>query len=140
MSVPRVAPLVVFTIAAAALTVGVLSLARAHVSEPQESEMIDFSEQRHYEPEIVQQAFWFHGIHLPVRSRSSGLVILSDDPLLRAGSLQVAVAPRTGTGSWGPEIDAYDERFGNLLVTYDGEDKELLADVEAAVADLRGAR
>jgi hypothetical protein len=140
MGAPRVAPLVAFAVVAAALTVGVLSLARAQVAEPEESEMIDFSEQRYYEPGIVQQAFGSHGIDLPVRSRSNGLLVLSDDPLLRAGSLQVAVAPRTGTGSWGPELDAYDERFGNLLVTYDGQDEQLLADVKAAVADLRGAR
>lgn len=43
----------------------------------------------------------------------------------------------TGTGSWGPKLEPYDERFANILVTYGGTDEYLLARVEDAVAALR---
>ena len=52
-------------------------------------------------------------------------------------ALQVAVAPRSGRGAWGLELDAYDERFDNLLVTYGGNDEALVRRVDAAVDELR---
>jgi hypothetical protein len=51
--------------------------------------------------------------------------------------IQVQVGPRTGTGSWGPKLEPYDERFGNVLVTYGGHDEQLLGGIKAAVSDLR---
>ena len=54
-----------------------------------------------------------------------------------AEALKVQVGPRTGTGSFGPELAAYDERFGNVMVTYGGSDEGLLDRVEAAVDELR---
>ncbi|MEP6908945.1 MAG: hypothetical protein ABI896_00785 [Actinomycetota bacterium] len=47
------------------------------------------------------------------------------------------VAPRTGTGSWGPKLEPYDERFGNVAVTYGGPDDDLLTRIKAAVSSLR---
>jgi hypothetical protein len=47
------------------------------------------------------------------------------------------VAARRGSGSWGPKLDAYDVRFGNVLVTYGGRDHALLRRIESAVSDLR---
>lgn len=54
-----------------------------------------------------------------------------------ADALNVVVGPRTGTGSYGPELEPYDERFGNVLVTYGGEDEQLLEQIENAVDALR---
>ena len=47
------------------------------------------------------------------------------------------VGPRTGRGSWGPKLESYDERFGNVFVSYGGHDEGLLGRVKAAVAALR---
>jgi hypothetical protein len=47
------------------------------------------------------------------------------------------VAPSIGSGSWGPELEPYDERFDNLLVTYGGNNQRLLDEVDAAVSSLR---
>jgi hypothetical protein len=47
------------------------------------------------------------------------------------------IGPRTGTGSYGPELEPYDERFGNVLVTYGRDDAQLLERVSAAVDALR---
>ena len=46
-------------------------------------------------------------------------------------------APHDGKGSWGPKLERYDERFGNLFVTYGGHDTALLRRVKAAVSDIR---
>jgi hypothetical protein len=46
--------------------------------------------------------------------------------------LNVVVGPRTGMGSYGPELETYDERFGNVLVTSGGGER-LLDRVRAAV-------
>jgi hypothetical protein len=56
---------------------------------------------------------------------------------LRADALQVVVAPRSGTGGWGPRLEAYDRRLDNVLVTYGGEDERLIAELDAAVSSLR---
>jgi hypothetical protein len=50
---------------------------------------------------------------------------LNGDPSFFADALQVEVGPRAGTGSWGPKLESYDERFGNVLVTYGGHDEQL---------------
>ncbi|MBA3383980.1 MAG: hypothetical protein H0T20_04915 [Actinobacteria bacterium] len=70
--------------------------------------------------------------------RVGGMLILNTTPLhSTADALNVVVGPRTGTGSYGPELELYDERFGNVLLTYGGEDERLLGGVEAAVDALR---
>lgn len=52
-------------------------------------------------------------------------------------ALNVVVGPRTGTGSYGPRLEPFDERFGNVLVTYGGKDERLLERIENAVDALR---
>jgi len=47
------------------------------------------------------------------------------------------IAPHNGNGSWGPKLEPYDVRFGNVFVTYGGKDKRLLERVKAAVSDIR---
>jgi hypothetical protein len=130
----------VLVVAALAGTAAVFAFARPQYHSPNESEMIDFSERVHHSPEAVQAAFATHGIQLRIVSRFSGMIVLSNGPApLQADDLQVIVAPRSGSGSWGPRLEPYDERFDNLLVSYGGKDEQLLADVQSAVSDLKAS-
>ena len=118
--------------------VAVFAFARPEYRAADASEMIDFSTRHYYSPDTVRSAFAEQGIRLRVTSTFYGLVSLSNvRPPVRAEALQVNVGPRTSTGSWGPELEPYDERFGNLLVTYGDDDEALLEKVEAAVVALR---
>jgi hypothetical protein len=47
------------------------------------------------------------------------------------------VAARRGKGSWGPKLEPYDARFGNVFVSYGGRDPALLARIKSAVSELR---
>jgi hypothetical protein len=49
----------------------------------------------------------------------------------------VAVGARTGRLSFGPELTSYDERFENVLVTYDGTDEAVVNRLDAAVEALK---
>jgi hypothetical protein len=64
---------------------------------------------------------------------------LSATPLpVPTRGLYVMVGGRAGKVSWGPPIgSAYDLSFGNLDVHYGGTNTQVLAAVEAAVADLK---
>jgi hypothetical protein len=129
--------LVIVLAACAALT-GVFTFARPEYHREYESKPIDFSNVHHYSAASVRQAFADHGIQLRRVNRFAGIGILSTRRLpLDADQLQVMVGPRTGTGSWGPRLEPYDERFGNVMVTYGGRDEELLERVEAAVDSFR---
>jgi hypothetical protein len=132
-------PLTLLVVLVALLaTAGVFLFARPEYRPDYESEMIDFSKQHYYSPSSVRQAFATEGIRLREASRVGGMIILSTTPdRLTADALNVVVGPRTGRGSYGPELESYDERFGNVVVTYGGHDKRLLGRVEAAVDVLR---
>jgi hypothetical protein len=132
-------PLTLLVVVVALLAgAGVFVFARPEYQPDYESEMIDFSKQHYYSPASVRQAFATEGIRLREANRVGGMIILSTTPdLLTADALNVVVGPRTGRGSYGPELETYDERFGNVLVTYGGKDKRLLDRVKAAVAVLR---
>ena len=94
--------------------------------------------QRYYSPDLVKRSFAAHGVLLRNATSPDGVRILSLRPVpLEAWALQVAVAGRTTKVSWGPKLEPYDERFGNVDVTYGGHDETLLERVRAAVADLR---
>jgi hypothetical protein len=131
-------PLTLLVVLVALLTgAGVFVFARPEY-QPDESEMIDFSKQHYYSPSSVRQAFATEGIRLREASRVGGMIILSTTPdRLTADALNVVVGPRTGKGSYGPELETYDERFGNVLVTYGGGDRQLLRRVKSAVDVLR---
>jgi hypothetical protein len=142
--VPRVVlllrnPVTVLAIGAAAVgTVGVFTFAKPQYHPRYESKMIDFSEREYHSPSSVRRAFLTRGVDLRYRASIAGLQHMSNSPKpWDASALQVAVAPRHGKGSWGPELERYDERFDNVLVTYGGEDGELLRRIKAAVGDLR---
>ena len=132
-------PLTLLVVLVALLTGGgVFVFARPEYQPDYESEMIDFSKQHYYSPASVRQAFAAEGIRLREASRVGGMIIFSTTPdLLTADALNVVVGPRMGRGSYGPVLESYDERFGNVLVTYGGGDKRLLDRVKAAVDILR---
>ena len=132
-------PLTLLVVLVALLTgAGVFVFATPEYQPDYESEMIDFSKQHYYSPSSVRQAFATEGIRLREASRVGGMIILSTTPdHLTADALNVVVGPRTGKGSYGPELETYDERFGNVLVTYGGADERLLDRVKAAVGALR---
>lgn len=132
-------PLTLLVVLAALMaTAGMFVFARPAYQPEYGSKMIDFSEVTYYSPASVRQAFAAEGIRLREASRVGGMLILSDTPgHLTADALNVVVGPRTGSGSYGPELESYDERFGNVLVTYGGGDEQLLAGVDAAVDSLR---
>src|SRR5262249_36211371 len=109
------------------VAVGAFTFARPAFQPRYQSTMIDFSQSRYFSPQHVRDAFAAHGIPLHPVDRMSGFVTY-----FRPGSsgdakaLAVNVAPRNGKGSWGPKLEAYDARFGNILVTYGGNDRGLL--------------
>ena len=130
---------VVLVLGACAATGAVLVFARPEYHPRYESKMIDFSKQRYYSPERVRTTFAGEGVQLPYASRFSGFTTFSRVRVPQASALQVMVAPHTGRGSWGPKLERYDVRFGNVAVMYGGRDESLLARVQAAVTSLRNA-
>jgi hypothetical protein len=100
-----------------AATAAVFIFARPEYHPTYVSKMIDFSKLEHHSAGTVREAFAQRGVRLSVVSHFNGM---SNDAALRADALQVIVAPETGSGSWGPRLEPYDERFDNLLVTYGG--------------------
>ena len=120
-------------------TAGVFVFARPEYHPPNESKMIDFAKVHYYSPNAVRHAFAEHGIKLHAGAApGKGSAWFGAGPApFPADSLQVMMGPRRGEGSWGPKLEPYDARFGNVLVTYGGQDPALLARVESAVSDLR---
>jgi hypothetical protein len=118
-------------------TAGVFTFAKPVYSPPNASKTIDFSKTDYFSPRLVHAAFARHGIVLR-GIKQDGFELLSNrKPPWPAASLQLAIAPRHGKGSWGSKLETYDERFGNVFITYGGHDENLLRRVEAAVADIR---
>ena len=132
-------PVPVF-VALAALLAGAIAfaVARPEYDTQRGSTRIDFSAEHYYSPSTVRAVFATRRIKLYAGEQPApGTFTLSGDPRFFADALQVQVGPQTGTGSWGPKREPYDERFGNVLVTYGGHDEQLLGRIKAAVNDLR---
>jgi hypothetical protein len=130
---------VLVVVAAFLATAGVFLVARPAYHRRYESKMIDFAKQDHYSRSAVRAAFAAHGIKLYVADGPvSGSAWFANRPApWPADALQVIVMPATGKGSFGPKLERYDERFGNVMVTYGGHDEHLLDRVEGAIDDLR---
>ena len=129
---------ILIVLAGCLAALGVFAFARPQSHPLYESKMIDFSKQHYYSPSTVRRAFAARGVELYTGdSPAVGMATFSSDPAFRAASLQVILGPRNGTGSFGPKLEAYDERFGNVMVTYGGHDDRLLDRVKATVDDLR---
>ena len=127
---------ILFVLAALLGTSGLLVLARPEYHPRYESKMIDFSKQHYMSPRLVRQTFAAHGIRLYKGADAWSVAVFSGSPKFTADALSVNVGPRTGTGSFGPKLEPYDERFGNVLVTYGGHDKQFLERIKAALTDL----
>ena len=129
---------IVLVLIAAAGTAAVFTFAKPTYHHQYESKMIDFSKQHYYSPKLVKQAFEQQGVPLRT-SKAFQFTVLSATRQLRADDLQVQIGPRSGKGSFGPKLEPYDERFGNVLVTYGGRNDALLKRVRAAVSALRSS-
>ena len=123
-------------LSACATIAAVFAFARPAYHPQYESKMIDFSQVRHYSPDAVRTAFAEQGIRLRPNSRFFGITMFSRVAVPDADALQVLVGPKTGKASWGPKLEPYDERFGNVYVSYGGTDERLLGKVKAAVSIL----
>jgi hypothetical protein len=120
-------------------TAAVFAFARPEYHPPYESKMIDFAKVHYYSPSAVRRTFAEHGIRLYAGAApGKGWAWFGHGPApFPADSLQVMVAARRGKGSWGPKLEPYDARFGNVFVSYGGRDSALLTRVKSAVSDLR---
>jgi hypothetical protein len=136
LAVRHPAPFLV-VLSACATIAAVFAFARPAYHPRYESKMIDFSQVRHYSPGVVRRAFAGQGIRLQRNSSFYGITMFSRVAVPDADALQVLVGPKTGKASWGPKLEPYDERFGNVLVTYGHEDEQLLGRVETALSTLR---
>jgi hypothetical protein len=117
-------------------TFALFTFARPQYQPRYESKMIDFSKQNYLSPDTVRVAFGKQGIRL-LTSSVFDLTLLRMPRAVQADDLHVVVGPRTGTGSFGPKLESYDNRFDNVMVTYGGHDEQLLQEVKAAVSSLR---
>jgi hypothetical protein len=132
-------PISVLVVAGAfAATAAVFAFARPQYHPSYEIKMIDFGKVRYYSPRSVRAAFADHGIVLHRGTAPAGMTWFNSGRRpFTAEALQVVVGPRRGRGSWGPKLEAYDERFGNVFVSYGGSDGRLRERIEGAVDDLR---
>lgn len=121
-------------------TASVFAFGRPEYHPRYESKMIDFSDVHYYSPATVRRAFAAEGIALRYSADGPGMgsAWLSNEPKpWQASALQVVIGPRKGKGSFGPKLVSYDERFGNVMVTYGGTDETLRGRIDDAVAALR---
>jgi hypothetical protein len=136
---PRYSLSILVILAATLATFAVFTFARPEYHPRYESKLIDFSTQDYYSPAEVRQAFSAHGVKLrQVAGPAPGFLLLSNAPApWTADVLQIVIAPHNGKGSFGPKLEPYDERFGNIMVTYGRKDEWMLDRVKAAVSALR---
>jgi hypothetical protein len=130
----------VIVLAAFAAVAAVFTFARPQYHRPYESKMTNLAEQDYISPKTVRAAFAREGLALRYLS-ATNLTVLSDVPSAEQGhpgKVVVVVGGRTGMIGLGPELDPYDERFDNVLVTYDGTNGATVDRVKAAVAALKG--
>jgi hypothetical protein len=134
---------VAILLAALAVVAAVFTLARPQFHGKYEGKTINLAEQDTISPAAVRAAFAAEGVQLRYSYDWEGGVVLSNLPPIEQGgrqAVQVTVGGRTGMVDYGPQVTPYDERFENVLVTYDGTDSTMLNRVEAAVDTLRSKR
>lgn len=115
-------------------------LASDLASEPG-TEMVNLAEKDYISPATVRAAFAAEGLPLPYTTSvgSPPLLTLSSSPSATATAekLFVLVGARTGRVGFGAKFSEYDERFENVVVTYDAGDEAVLARIKAAVSALK---
>jgi hypothetical protein len=125
---------------ALATVAGVFAFARPEYDVEQGSKMIEIADLHHYSLAEVRVAFAKHGLPLRYDNDSSPILMLGTTP---PGTWDTTafyvyhVTTTSGRMSWGLENDeAWEKRFGNLLVHYGGTDEAVLERVKAAVSEL----
>jgi hypothetical protein len=134
---------IAIVLAALAVVAAVFTLARPQFHGKYEGKTINLAEQDTISPAAVRVAFAAEGVQLRYSYDWEGGVVLSNFPPAEQGGREavlVTVGGRTGMVDYGPQVTPYDERFENVLVTYDGTDPAILDRVEAAVDTLRSKR
>lgn len=134
---------IAIVVAALATTAAVFTLARPQFHGKYEGKTINLAEQDTISPAAVRTAFAAEGVQLRYSYEWEGGVVLSNVPPAEQGrreAVLVTVGGRTGMVDYGPQVTPYDERFENVLVTYDGTDPAMLNRVEAAVDTLKSKR
>jgi hypothetical protein len=128
-------------LAAVAGVAAVFVFARPQLEAEAGTEMVNLAEKNFISPTAVKAAFAAEGLSLPYTTKvgSPSLLILSNSPrgTATAEKLFVLVGARTGRVGFGAKFTDYDERFENVMVTYDAGDEAVLAQIKAAVAALR---
>jgi len=131
---------IAIVLAALAAVTAVFTLARPQFHGKYEGKTINLAEQDTISPAAVRAAFAAEGVRLRYGYDWEGGVVLSNVPPAEQGrrkGVQVIVGGRIGNVDFGPKVSSYDERFENVLVTYDGSDAATLDRVKAAVHTLR---
>jgi hypothetical protein len=117
-----------------------LAFARPEYHPRYAGNTIDMSLARVYGVAQVRAAFAAHGIKLRYSSGigrgATGITILSTKRSPQSKDVSVMVAGRRARVSWGPKLDRYDVRFGNVAIAYGGDDPGMLNAIEAAVFNL----
>jgi hypothetical protein len=131
---------IAIVLAALATVAAVFTLARPQFHGKSHGKTINLAEQDTISPAAVRAAFAAEGVQLRYSYDWEGGVVLSNVPPGEQGTredVQVIVGGRIGTVDYGPQVTPYDERFENILITYDGTDAATLHQVKAAVDTLR---
>jgi hypothetical protein len=129
--------------AALAAAAALFAFARPEYRPPYDSKTIDMSRERIYSVAEVRHAFAAQGIELPFFSeigRGATSITTLSTKRVPEKDLSVMIAGRQARVSGGPKLDRYDERFGNVAVSYDGDDPYLLGAIETAASNLSIAR
>jgi hypothetical protein len=127
-------------LAALATVVAVFTLGRPESRAKSEDRMINLAAQDTISPTAVRAAFAAEGVRLRYSYDWEFGVVLSNVPPAEQGrqkDIQVMVGGRAGSVDFGPKVSSYDERFENILVTYDGTEAATLDRVKAAVSKLK---
>ena len=131
---------IAIVLAAFAAVMAVFTLARPEFQGKSEDKMINLAEQDTISSAAVRTAFAAEDVRLRYSYEWVFGVVLSNVPSAEQGrskGVQVMVGGRSGNVDFGPKVGSYDERFENILVTYDGTDAATLERVKAAVNTLR---
>jgi hypothetical protein len=131
---------IAIVLAALAAVAAVFILARPEFQGKSEGEWINLAEQDTISPAAVRAAFAAEGVRLRYGYDWDGGVVLSNVPPAEQGrreDVQVIVGGGIGNVDFGPKVSSYDERFENILVSYDGTDAATLHRVKAAVHTLK---
>jgi hypothetical protein len=132
-------------VAAVTATAAFFTVARPRYDPAVDVESVDLSRELHHSVAEVRAAFAAEGVAFSAKvdDPTSGMTMLGVGPRpWDVTDLSVTVLPAEGVvgighGEW--EETMFEERVGNVLVQYGGDDEALLARVKRALQRLRPA-